>query len=86
MPKEPKIVLESMFEGGILINLEDFIAAGIAATLVTFLAIFFQKTATGRAFRAKRPRASTTPAAATHRVGVLDGWRVFVRRGATDHP
>ncbi len=52
MPKEPKIILESMFDGGILINLEDFIAAGIAATLVTFLAIFFQKTATGRALRA----------------------------------
>jgi branched-chain amino acid transport system permease protein len=52
MPKEPKIILESMFEGGILINLEDFIAAGIAALLVTFLAIFFQKTSTGRALRA----------------------------------
>ena len=52
MPKEPKIILENMFEGGILINLEDFIAAGIAAVLVTFLAIFFQKTATGRALRA----------------------------------
>ena len=52
MPKEPKIILESMFDGGILINLEDFIAAGIAAILVTFLAIFFQKTATGRALRA----------------------------------
>ena len=52
MPKEPVLVLESMFEGGILINKEDFIAALIAALLVGALALFFQKTATGRALRA----------------------------------
>jgi branched-chain amino acid transport system permease protein len=52
MPKEPKILLESTFEGGILINMEDMIAALLAATLVALLALFFQKTATGRALRA----------------------------------
>ena len=52
MPKEPVLMLESLFEGGILINKEDFIAALIAALLVISLSIFFQKTATGRALRA----------------------------------
>ena len=52
MPKEPKILLEGTFEGGILVNMEDMIAALLAATLVALLAIFFQKTATGRALRA----------------------------------
>ena len=52
MPKEPKIILENVFEGGILVDLEDLIAALIAALLVAALTIFFQKTATGRALRA----------------------------------
>ncbi|MGZ5034397.1 MAG: branched-chain amino acid ABC transporter permease [Usitatibacter sp.] len=52
MPKEPKILLESTFDGGILVNMEDVIAALIAAVLVAALALFFQKTATGRALRA----------------------------------
>ncbi|MBI5108829.1 MAG: branched-chain amino acid ABC transporter permease [Rhodocyclales bacterium] len=52
MPKEPVMMLESVFDGGILINKEDFIAALIAALLVISLSIFFQKTATGRALRA----------------------------------
>jgi branched-chain amino acid transport system permease protein len=52
MPKGPKIILERMFEGGILVNMEDLIAALIAALLVAALALFFQKTATGRALRA----------------------------------
>ncbi|MBK6649655.1 MAG: branched-chain amino acid ABC transporter permease [Betaproteobacteria bacterium] len=52
MPKEPIMAFESMFEGGILINKEDLIAAVIAAALVTLLSIFFQKTSTGRALRA----------------------------------
>ena len=52
MPKEPILVLEQMFEGGILINKEDLYAALIAAVLVTMLSVFFQKTATGRALRA----------------------------------
>ncbi len=52
MPKEPVMMLESVFEGGILINKEDFVAALISAMLVLALSIFFQKTATGRALRA----------------------------------
>jgi branched-chain amino acid transport system permease protein len=52
MPKEPVIVLTDVFEGGVLINKEDLIAAAIAAALVAALALFFQKTATGRALRA----------------------------------
>jgi branched-chain amino acid transport system permease protein len=52
MPKDPVMVLESTFEGGILINKEDFYAAIIAAALVALLSLFFQKTATGRALRA----------------------------------
>jgi branched-chain amino acid transport system permease protein len=52
MPKEPKIILEGVFDGGILVNMEDLLAALIAASLVAALALFFQKTATGRALRA----------------------------------
>ena len=46
------MMLESVFEGGILINKEDFYAALIAAVLVVLLTLFFQKTSTGRALRA----------------------------------
>jgi branched-chain amino acid transport system permease protein len=52
MPKDPVLVLEGFFEGGVLINKEDLIAAGIAAALVAALTLFFQKTSTGRALRA----------------------------------
>jgi branched-chain amino acid transport system permease protein len=52
MPKEPKILFEKTFEGGILVNTEDLIAALIAGLLVALLAVFFQKTGTGRALRA----------------------------------
>ena len=52
MPKEPKIILENTFEGGLLINMEDTIAALVAGLLVAALALFFQKTGTGRALRA----------------------------------
>lgn len=52
MPKDPMIVLESLFDGGLLLSKEDLYAAGIAAILVTLLSLFFQKTATGRALRA----------------------------------
>ena len=50
--KEPSFILESMFQGGILVSREDLVATVIAAALVLLLAIFFQKTATGRALRA----------------------------------
>ena len=52
MPKDPVIVAESLFQGGILVSKEDLYAALIAAALVVLLALFFQKTATGRALRA----------------------------------
>lgn len=52
MPKEPLLVLQGTFEGGVLISQEDLVAALVAATLVALLALFFQKTATGRALRA----------------------------------
>jgi len=52
MPKEPKIILDGTFEGGLLVNMEDAMAALIAGLLVAALWVFFQKTATGRALRA----------------------------------
>ena len=52
MPKDPLILFESLFEGGVLVNQEDIIAAVIAAVLVASLSLFFQKTGTGRALRA----------------------------------
>lgn len=52
MPKDPMFVLEGLFEGGVLINQEDVIAAVVAAVLVGALSLFFQKTSTGRALRA----------------------------------
>jgi branched-chain amino acid transport system permease protein len=52
MPKEPMFPLENLFPGGILINQEDLVAAGVAALLVIVLALFFQFTTTGRALRA----------------------------------
>jgi branched-chain amino acid transport system permease protein len=52
MPKDPIFLLNSVFEGGVLVNEEDLYAALIAAALVAVLALFFQKTSTGRALRA----------------------------------
>jgi len=52
MPKEPIFLLDSVFPGGVLVNLEDVYAALIAALLVIALSLFFQKTSTGRALRA----------------------------------
>ena len=52
MPKEPLMLFESTFDGGIMINQEDLVAAVIAAVLVALLSVFFQKTTTGRALRA----------------------------------
>ena len=50
--KEPVMILPDVFQGGILVNKEDFVAAMVAALLVGGLVLFFQKTATGRALRA----------------------------------
>ncbi len=52
MPKDPMIVLENTFPGGLLLSKEDLYAAMIAAMLVALLTLFFQKTRTGRALRA----------------------------------
>jgi branched-chain amino acid transport system permease protein len=52
LPKDPIFLFEKTFAGGILVNKEDLAAALIAAVLVAVLALFFQKTATGRALRA----------------------------------
>ena len=45
-------MLQRVFDGGILINGEDIVAAAVVALLVLLLALFFQKTSTGRALRA----------------------------------
>ena len=52
MPKDPTIILDNVFQGGILVNKEDLISAIIAALLVATLAVFFQRTKVGRALRA----------------------------------
>ena len=73
MPKEPVFILEKTFEGGLLINKEDLYAAVIAAVLVALLALFFQKTATGRALRAV-----ADDHAAAQSVGIPLDWIWFV--------
>jgi branched-chain amino acid transport system permease protein len=52
MPKDPMIVLENTFPGGLLLSQEDLVSALVAALLVATLSLFFQKTRTGRALRA----------------------------------
>jgi branched-chain amino acid transport system permease protein len=52
LPKEPWFMFENLFQGGVLVNLEDLYAAAIAAAMVVLLTLFFQYTATGRALRA----------------------------------
>ena len=52
LPKDPMFLFENTFQGGLLVNQEDLAAALIAAALVVVLALFFQKTKTGRALRA----------------------------------
>jgi branched-chain amino acid transport system permease protein len=50
--REPVMILDGLFQGGILINKDDVATAIVAVLLVGILALFFQKTATGRALRA----------------------------------
>ena len=52
MPKEPMFLMDKIFQGGVLVNQEDLVAAGVATALVAALAAYFQYTATGRALRA----------------------------------
>ena len=42
MPKDPVFLMESTFEGGVMISLEDLMAAGIAAVMVAALSISVQ--------------------------------------------
>jgi branched-chain amino acid transport system permease protein len=69
MPKDPLLVLDRWFEGGLLLQSEDLIAAAIAAVLVAVLALFFQKTEVGRGLRAV---ADDAPAAQS--VGIELEW------------
>jgi branched-chain amino acid transport system permease protein len=52
LPKDPMFILEGAFDGGILVNQFDVVAAVTAGVLVAVLAVFFQKTRIGRALRA----------------------------------
>ncbi len=52
LKREPVMVLQKVFEGGVMINRDDVAATVTAVLLVGALALFFQKTATGRALRA----------------------------------
>ncbi len=50
--RDPMLVLQDTFEGGVLLDRIDIFAAAASVLLVLLLAIFFQKTRTGRALRA----------------------------------
>jgi branched-chain amino acid transport system permease protein len=52
MPKDPLIVLENVFEGGVLVNEGDLVTTLVAGALVAGLALFFHRTRVGRALRA----------------------------------
>src|SRR5207245_4206246 len=52
IPRDPVIVLESVFPAGILLDGTDLWAAVAAGALVALLVLFFQTTRAGRALRA----------------------------------
>jgi len=52
LPSGPTFILESVFDGGLLVEKLDIFAAIVAGALVTALAVFFQKTKVGLALRA----------------------------------
>lgn len=52
LPKDPSFILDDVFDGGILVNQFDIVAAVTAGLLVLGLALFFQYTRIGRALRA----------------------------------
>ena len=52
LPQGPTFILESVFDGGLLVEKLDIFAAVVAGALVTALALFFQKTKVGLALRA----------------------------------
>ena len=72
-PTDAWFALESLFPGGILVNKLDVWGGVIAAVLVIGLAIFFQRTKTGRALRAV-----ADDHAAAQSVGISIGWIWFI--------
>jgi branched-chain amino acid transport system permease protein len=52
MPKDPMILLERVFDGGVLVNQGDLVTALVAGLLVAALGLFFHRTRLGRALRA----------------------------------
>jgi branched-chain amino acid transport system permease protein len=52
IPKDPIFILGFLFDGGLLVQSFDVVAALCGAVLVAVLAVFFQYTRTGRALRA----------------------------------
>ena len=72
-PTDAWFAFESVFQGGILINKLDVWGGLIAGALVVVLAVFFQRTKTGRALRAV-----ADDHAAAQSVGIPIGWIWFV--------
>jgi branched-chain amino acid transport system permease protein len=72
-PDDAWFVFDQTFQGGILINKLDVWGGLIAAVLVAGLALFFQRTKTGRALRAV-----ADDHAAAQSVGIPLGWIWFV--------
>ena len=72
-PTDAWLLFESTFPGGILINKLDVWGGLIAAVLVAGLAVFFQRTRTGRALRAV-----ADDHAAAQSVGIPINWIWFV--------
>jgi branched-chain amino acid transport system permease protein len=72
-PDDAWFAFDQTFQGGILINKLDVWGGLIAAVLVTGLAVFFQRTKTGRALRAV-----ADDHAAAQSVGIPLGWIWFV--------
>ena len=72
-PDDAWFAFDQIFQGGILINKLDVWGGLIAAVLVVGLAVFFQRTKTGRALRAV-----ADDHAAAQSVGIPLGWIWFV--------
>lgn len=72
-PTDAWFLFDSVFDGGILVNKLDVWGGLIAAILVTGLALFFQRTKTGRALRAV-----ADDHAAAQSVGIPLNWIWFI--------
>jgi len=72
-PTDAWFLFDTAFDGGILVNKLDVWGGLIAAILVVVLALFFQKTGTGRALRAV-----ADDHAAAQSVGISLNWIWFV--------